>query len=483
MKIRHNIEINDFAQCKLEREPYAKVLTHILDTYKEGFVLAINNEWGTGKTAFVKMWQKALETNRFGTGEFQTCYFNAWENDFDNNPLVALMSELKEFAKKNKKDEIFKSVVQQAAVFAKNIAPALAKSIVKAYTGIDSDLIENVAKGATEILQKEIDEYTTKKKTVSEFKTELGKFIIKTKEDKPKTEKDKPLVFIIDELDRCRPDYAVEVLEKIKHFFSVEGIVFVLSIDKNHLASSIKGYYGSESINTDEYLRRFIDLEYSLPKPSTKAFCEYLFGYYDLPDYNDTNEKEKVTYSKNGEVTKGYRMIHMAEYLFDKSNATLRQQEKIFAFTKLLLSFSKELVLDNDKSVVQLFFILVYFKTMEKEIYEGIKNKKYSLQELYNILDKLLPEDDNLQRPEAGKLHKEAMSTSYCLALHAITASLLYLYNNKDIANLDKIEFRLDTVYVKNALDGSKKYLDELTDIENLDYFIDRIDLTETIDI
>src|SRR5260370_28284823 len=98
MKIKHNeIEIpvdNPFVNCKLNRESYAKVITEIIGNYADGFVLAINNEWGTGKTTFVKMWKQQLDN-----GGFQTIYFNAWENDFNNNPLVALMSELKPLTK------------------------------------------------------------------------------------------------------------------------------------------------------------------------------------------------------------------------------------------------------------------------------------------------------------------------------------------------------------------------------------------------
>jgi tRNA A37 threonylcarbamoyladenosine biosynthesis protein TsaE len=64
---------NPFANCKLDRQQYAKVLTSIVDTYGDGFVLAINNKWGTGKTTFVKMWEQALKDNKY-----QTVYFNAW---------------------------------------------------------------------------------------------------------------------------------------------------------------------------------------------------------------------------------------------------------------------------------------------------------------------------------------------------------------------------------------------------------------------
>jgi predicted KAP-like P-loop ATPase len=273
MKMKHHdVEIpegNPFANCKLEREPYAKVLTEIVNTYADGFVLAINNEWGAGKTTFVKMWQQQLKNEGF-----QTIYFNAWENDFDNNPLVALMSELETLT--NTKNEIvFKSVIEKGAVLVKNIVPALAKALIKKYVGdideIAVDAIENATKASTEILEEEIKEYSSKKKTIIEFRKELEKFV-------RQSENAKPLIFIVDELDRCRPNYAVEVLEQIKHFFSVSGIVFVLSIDKKHLGSAVKGFYGSEHIDSNEYLRRFIDSEYSIPKPTTIGFVKYLLN-------------------------------------------------------------------------------------------------------------------------------------------------------------------------------------------------------------
>lgn len=285
MKLRHTDisidEANPFLHCKLNRGKYAEVLTNIVETYADGFVLAINNEWGTGKTTFVKMWQQYLINQ-----DFQTIYFNAWENDFDKNPLVALMSELKEITKVENQNN-FQSVLEKGSILLKNVAPALVKAVVKKYVDTEeiSDAIENTAKGVTEIFEEEIKEYKEKKKTIIEFREALKEYV--------KTTNGKPVVFIIDELDRCRPTYAVELLEEIKHFCTVEGIAFVLSIDKIHLASSVKGYYGSEHINTDEYLRRFIDLEFTLPKPSIKEFSEYLYEYYSFDDFFRVGREKK----------------------------------------------------------------------------------------------------------------------------------------------------------------------------------------------
>src|SRR5690554_3950746 len=100
MKIKHSEleipEVNPFEHCKLNRKQYASILTDIVSIYSDGFVLAINNEWGTGKTTFVKMWQQYLKNK-----DFQTVYFNAWENDFDRNPLIAILSELKTLNNEN----------------------------------------------------------------------------------------------------------------------------------------------------------------------------------------------------------------------------------------------------------------------------------------------------------------------------------------------------------------------------------------------
>jgi predicted KAP-like P-loop ATPase len=177
---------NPFAGCKLGRELFAKILTNVIASYPNGFVLAINNEWGTGKTTFVKMWQQHLENN-----DYKTIYFNAWENDFDHNPLVAIISELKELSKPSS-DDLFKSILPKAATLSKHILPGVVKAIVGRYIDTESviDMIEGITKGSTEIFEKEIDEYKTKKQTVKDFRKDLEKFVVETS-------KDRPLVFLL----------------------------------------------------------------------------------------------------------------------------------------------------------------------------------------------------------------------------------------------------------------------------------------------
>jgi hypothetical protein len=104
-----------------------------------------------------------------------------------------------------------------------------------------------------------------------------------------------PLVVIVDELDRCRPLFAIGLLEKIKHLFEIPGIIFVLGVDRTQLGHSIKSVYGQE-MDVDGYLRRFIDLEFLLPTNNSK--CKFLSSYFNKLGIesviNDNVKKQRI---------------------------------------------------------------------------------------------------------------------------------------------------------------------------------------------
>ena len=260
-----------FENCQLDREKYAKILTSLIQNYGDGFVLALNSPWGTGKTTFLKMWQQHLENNNFAT-----LHFNAWKTDYSSDPFVALIAQLN-LLSDTKSKEAYDGVIAKAATVAKRLLPAITKAAINRYTD-DEELAEAagvVAEVAAGSLESQIEEQLKAEKSIEDFQTALKELVEITTDGKP-------LVFIIDELDRCRPNYAVAVLEYIKHFFAVKGIVFVLGIDKEQLGHAVRGVYGSDKIDADEYLRRFIDLEYALPEPDLSIYCLFLHDQYVL---------------------------------------------------------------------------------------------------------------------------------------------------------------------------------------------------------
>lgn len=468
MKLKHNDLIPEkgkaFEKCKLGREKYAKVLTSIVETYADGFVLAINNEWGAGKTTFVKMWRQYLDDR-----EFDTLYFNAWENDFEDNPLVALMAELKTLLPKSNKSA-YENLTKKAAVFFKNVVPALAKGVAKQYIDSDTlvDGIEEATKGATEILKDEIDNHLSKKKGLIDFKKELEKFVVKHNNSKP-------LIFIIDELDRCRPDYAVKVLEHVKHFFGVSGIVFVLSIDKKQLGNSIRGFYGSEKIDADNYLKRFVDLEFKIPEPNTGEFCRYLFEYYRMGDffYSEYRRGFGSTFSNDGK-----NLLDMASILFEFSKIPLRTQEKIFSHARVALKTYGQ----NEYILSYPFIFLVYLKEIAPDFFKRLVDKRITTTEISENLIKILPQTLNVNvksiliRLEAELLYRVWKSAEFR------TETLIVI----DESTGNK------TCFLKSVIDPDakqSKFIDTLemvsrnweTNDVGLDYLLNKVSLVDDI--
>jgi hypothetical protein len=349
--IKPKDEGNSFENCKLGREIYAKSLTSIIRNYKEGFVLAINNKWGEGKTTFIEMWRDSLKE------EFQSVYFNAWENDFDENASIALMSEMKTLSTAHEQNILFESLAKKSAILFKGIMPTLIKGIAEHYIGQGNiaELFGKVTEASSEVFKYEIDTFANKKQSLKEFKEEFEEFIKLPK---------KPLIFFIDELDRCKPNYAVEVLENIKHFFSVPNVVFVLSIDKEQLANSIKGYYGSDCINGMEYLRRFIDIEYSLPMPDSEKYIEFLFSKYEF---------ENLVRPKDVENHKLY-----LKRLFTTVNMPLRSQEQMFIKSKLVFSSCTE----GKPFFPILISYLIYLSEYKNEQFLGICKRSKTLNQV-----------------------------------------------------------------------------------------------------
>jgi predicted KAP-like P-loop ATPase len=255
--------------------------------------MAVNNKWGTGKTTFIKMWKQLLMNEGF-----KTIYFNAWENDFQDDVIIALLAEIGNI--KGTKSEVeYKSVLKKAKPLIGKAGLGLIKGLLKKI-GAD-EMLQAIIDGTAEVtidgIEKEIDNYTNRKKGIEGFREELEKLALSIGNDKP-------LIFIIDELDRCRPNYAVEVLEKIKHLYSVPGIVFILAIDKEQLSHAIKGVYGSDKIDANNYLRRFIDIEYTIPDPSLKPLLITYLVIIILRNSLTQKEIEVETLRTNSRILK-----------------------------------------------------------------------------------------------------------------------------------------------------------------------------------
>lgn len=362
---------NPFVNCRLNRKPNAEILTQIVKNYADGFVLSVNGAWGTGKSTFVKMWAAYLKQQNI-----KSIYFNAWENDFISDPMVALLGELQRL-KTTETAKTLDSILDIGSKIAVKAIPALTKGIVKHYCGeAVAEVAKDVLEVGAEIFKTEVAEYENKRNKLVAFKKELSDFI-------EASVPNKPLVFIVDELDRCRPDYAVEILERIKHFFSIKGIVFVLSIDKVQLCNAIRGHYGSDLIDAEEYLRRFIDVEYLLPEPDVESYCKYLYEYFGFQLFlEDIDRRPYAEFLDDSD-----RFLKCAKEIVKAKNLSLRQVEKLFVHARLVLSSCA----CNQYVFPQSMLMLVYIRSVDPRFYFQITRKQLSVQEIADRIPQIFP--------------------------------------------------------------------------------------------
>lgn len=388
-------ESNPFQNCQLGRQPYATILENIVAYGKDGYVMSLDGEWGTGKTTFVKMWQQQLKNDGF-----TTIYFNAWEHDYMADPLVALIGELHRISTNEKLKKSFAKVVADAGKIFSGILPSLGKAITKKYLGEEAmDVVGEALSETKNIFQHELDKYKDECDSIETFRLSLAGYATDLAPEKP-------LVFIVDELDRCNPTFAVKVLERIKHLFAIPHIVFVLAIDKEQLCNSICGFYGSDSINAAEYLRRFIDVEYYLPAPDYETFFDYIYNKLGFDDFF-----MKIT-RDNGFDTRSYQhaLKSFPLKLLVSKNLSLRQVEKYMLHVRLAM----QTIPVNCEPCPGLIAFLIYLRQYEHPLYLDIQNRSMNIQKMVDCLEKIISDGLYQQRDEYDRLTPR--STVYTIA-------------------------------------------------------------------
>ena len=266
-------EVNDgdpWADDVLGRRGIADRLTSIVRGQEEPFVISIDGRWGTGKTFLLKRWAQDLRNQ---DTPWEAIYFNAWEDDFNDDPLLAIIGQLSEYFDEGPLREI-----------ARGVAGALGHVLVRRVTGASPDDF------TPDSLLNDYREGLRTKKAVKDRLEEIGK--------KVRDDTGQPLVFIVDELDRCRPTFAIELLERVKHIFDVPNIVFVFGINRGELLKSLESVYGE--IDAGTYLRRFFDMEFVLPEADPAAFCSHLVSRFGLEEFFEKLRPDPNWYFEEG---------------------------------------------------------------------------------------------------------------------------------------------------------------------------------------
>lgn len=366
-----------FKYDMLKRKSLANNLIILIKSIEQPFVLSINGDWGTGKTIFVKMFKALLHNEGMNT-----IYFNAWKHDFYSDPLVCFINEIENSInehfsgrEKGSLKSRLTTIKKYSTKIIRSSIPIALKLATHGIFDLDNITEENIGEFVESFTKNEIQEYEKKRKNLNKFRIKLSELALKM--SVPEDFKPTHLIVFVDELDRCRPSFALDLLEKIKHLFSVEGVFFILSISKKQLINSISTVYGGETKDASGYLRRFIDYEFSLPEPSHPTYCTYLFERLKLTNVPISQNDQYEQDCKND-------LIKIFSTLSNIFKFSLRVQEQCFTL------FSIALRTNIQENIIQpiLLAFLIALKAHDSDLYYKYCDNDVNGEELLNLFNK-----------------------------------------------------------------------------------------------
>lgn len=366
-------DIDGFKNDALQRESFGEALSNIITRTSDELVISLDGKWGEGKTTFVKMWQGLLSSKGI-----PSIYIDAFKHDYTADAFISIASAITSYVdqhatkaedKANFKDKAKKVGVRLLSWGAKISIKAATLGVVKetdidALSEIGEDIATDSSDAVAELVKERLSTHAKENDLIQSFRDSLS--------DIPSSLEGNAsgrLVVIIDELDRCKPSFAVEVIEKIKHLFSVKNVVFLLVMHKEQLEEAIKSVYGN-NIDAHTYLQKFINIETTIPKRTAERFGN------DLDIYSQRLIKLHELQTWGDDQT----ILECLNPIARHFNLSLRQLEKVFTNIAIIYSTSTE----NQLRLIPVIIFISTIKVIRPATFEKIRAKRISYSELCN---------------------------------------------------------------------------------------------------
>ena len=330
----------------MDREPFVKQildLNMVLSEKRKSCCFAIEGEWGSGKSFILEKIQERLQMEQsetLNTDRYFVVRYDCWKYDYYEEPIVAIISVLKEQIERYVnllKDETKRKML----AVVKNAIIEIAVEAIKTKTGVDLEGIDQISKDDADIY----DRYFGFQNVVKGVQEQIKKIA-----------EDQTVVIIVDELDRCLPLYAIKVLERIHHVFNeLENVVVIIAMEKKQIENSLHQIYG-DKMDVDRYLKKIIAFSFRLDNGFAKKYYEKYASYMNMYEIQAKDELESFL----KEITLGMD-IRTQEKIFEKAeniHGLMATQEKmdsaILAFEIFVLCIKEKMSVINMKWVIDM---------------------------------------------------------------------------------------------------------------------------------
>lgn len=346
---------------RLDRARYAEFLTNYLATEgkQRNYVLNLNAEWGAGKTWFIKRWYMELKQH------YPTVYIDAWQQDFSDDPLLTVISSIIEQLRDaaGNKLAVPDGIKSKLLGLLKIGGKLVLKSAIKK-AGLEDGDFSMEGEDADKLVDTLCSNHKERYESIQYLKTEIRQWVegaVGLSYEKL----DYPAFILIDELDRCRPSYAVEMLETIKHIFDIPGVVFVLATDTEQLQHAVKVIYG-DGFDAPNYLGRFFNRRFTMPIVSKENFID------------DSLKAKKYGLDKSyfwPEDKAGDFLVRVITLLSEVHGISLRRIEQL---VDRVIAILNNYLVDAKVNLAFIIFLCVLYE-MDPSIYKKIIEGKLSI--------------------------------------------------------------------------------------------------------
>ena len=322
--------------CKedvLDRASFVKQiidLTMIVSENRKNCCFAIEGEWGSGKSFVLEKIQECLDKEKAeGRDRFFTVRYDCWEYDYYEEPVVAIISVLKDVL-----DSYLNLIPEGAKSFlldtAKNMITKAGVGILKSKLGVDIGECIGESKSDAELY----DQYFGFREAIETVRNGIKEIA-----------KDQTVVIIVDELDRCLPTYAIKVLERIHHIFNgLENVVAIIAMEKKQIENSLHQIYG-EGMDVDQYLKKFISFSVKLDNGSARNFIAKYPSFMDMFDIQENDEMESFlnTITLGLDIRTQEKIFEKAENMHRLAATSEKMNSEILDFEILTLCIKEKM--------------------------------------------------------------------------------------------------------------------------------------------
>jgi hypothetical protein len=348
-------------------------------------VLSLEAPFGSGKSTFLEMWVNRLQTKLESGGEgvpVVPILLNAWQDDYYGDALVALLHAFTSKLGSVRGEPAQAARIKKMKDAAKDVAwfiVGLGNALAGGAPGEAGKLAEEKHEARTPRRPDFIKLFGEKQKAISDLKAALSQVF---------DGQHLRALVVVDELDRCRPDYAVQYLEAIKHVFDIPGLTFVLGVDIEQLKCSVKTLFGD--LNFQEYYRKFAHRNIPLPQPEKNEIANLVNHYIERYVHGSTAEgisrktRLKLDSDMHGILVQTISVFHL----------TPRQVQDAFRILGHLTAKAKDSYSQINWGIASATIFVLGIKSTHPSLYDRFKKGEPALHEIAELIKARIPDHD-----------------------------------------------------------------------------------------